>query len=92
MPGMVFNGYFSRQSVRSTRFRRISFLSRKVTLSGQKNPAKRYRPPELCKKMGWEFLFQHLDRIGKSANLFSTNAIICEIAVFMTSFLKNKCS
>ena len=44
------------------------------------------------KKMGCKLLFPHLDRIGKSANLFSTNAIICEIMDFMTSFLKNKCS
>ena len=36
--------------------------------------------------------FPHLDRIGKSANLFSANAIICEIADFMTSNLKNRCS
>ena len=46
---------------------------------------------EETKKRGASFCFQHLDRIGKIANLFSANAINCEITVFITSSLKNRC-
>ena len=46
-------GWLSSQSVRSTRFRRISFLSREVTLSGQKKSGKAVSPSGiLAKKWG----------------------------------------
>ena len=42
------------------------------------------------KKMGWKISFLLLALIAESSNLFYANAIICEIAVFMTSFLKKQ--
>ncbi len=62
-------GWFSSQSVRSTRFRRISFLNREVTLSGQKKSGKAVSPSGILAKNGVGEGTRTLDLLGHNQAL-----------------------
>ena len=63
-------GWFSSQSVRSTRFRRISFFEpESYTFRAKKNPAKRYRPPESWQKNGVVERTRTVDLLGHNQAL-----------------------